>query len=78
MSVRVSSVLVFLCLGRGLATWLFTYPSSRPNVYKIHSARLFLMENRPEGPIRKAAAEENYFRLHIVLFSRVILDWKHL
>jgi hypothetical protein len=52
MSLRVSSVCE-LSVGSGLATGLITRLGVLPAVYKMHSSRLFLMGNRPEGLRRR-------------------------
>jgi hypothetical protein len=57
MSDRVSFVFVLSCVGSGLLTGLITHPRS-PTVYNIRSSRLILMENRPQGLIRKLEKEE--------------------
>jgi hypothetical protein len=45
-------------VGSGLATGLITRPRRLPTVCKIHSSRLILMGNRPEGVIRTVEEEE--------------------
>jgi hypothetical protein len=56
MPVRISSVFVLSCICSGLVTGLIPRPRS-PTVSKIHSSRLILIGNRPEGVIRKIEKE---------------------
>jgi hypothetical protein len=60
MSVRVSFVLS--CVGTGLATRL---------IYKIHTSRLILTGNRPEGLIRKAEEEEEEGMIMTISYIRL-------
>jgi hypothetical protein len=66
MSVRIYSLLVVSCLTSGLTTGLIANQGILPTVYKIHSSRLILTENRSEGPIRKKKEVE---RTHIFLWK---------
>jgi hypothetical protein len=57
MSVHVPSVFLLACVGSVLATGLITRPKS-PRDCKIHSSRLILMGNRPEGLMKKEKEKE--------------------
>jgi hypothetical protein len=49
---------VLSCVGSALATGWSPVQGVPPAVYKIHSLRLILNENRPEGLIRQKKKEE--------------------
>jgi hypothetical protein len=61
MSVRVSSMFMFSCVGSGHATGLITRPKSPSTLYKIHSSRLIQMGNRPRRLMRKAEEDDTTF-----------------
>jgi hypothetical protein len=70
ISVRVSSVFVLFYVGSGLATGLIppSKESCRMSIMnKLHSSRIILMGNRPEGLIRKMKEESRINALQILL-----------
>jgi hypothetical protein len=70
MYVRVSSVFVLSCVRSGLATgW-----SPVPTLYKIHSSRLILRGNRPEGLMQKRRRRRRKRRYRCCNTTKVTLN----